>query len=52
MLPVSAAALMSMEKDRIKELERQVRELRQAKEILKKASTYFAAAELERPFRE
>ncbi|WP_292978896.1 IS3 family transposase, partial [Paracoccus sp. UBA5162] len=32
----------SAEKDRIKELEREVRELRQANEILKKASAYFA----------
>lgn len=38
--------LTSAEKDRIKELEREVRELRQANEILKKASAYFAAAEL------
>ena len=36
---------------RIKELEREVRELRQANEILKKASAYFAQAELDRPFR-
>ena len=43
--------LTSTEKDRIKELEREVRELRQANEILKKASAYFAAAELDRPFR-
>lgn len=43
---------MGMEKDRITKLERQVHELRQANEILKKASAYFAAAELERPFRE
>ena len=41
----------SAEKARIKELEREVRELRQAKEILKKASAYFAQAELDRPFR-
>jgi transposase len=34
------------EKARIKELEREVRELRQANEILKKASAYFAMAEL------
>jgi len=40
------AGLTSAEKDRIKELEREVRELRQANEILKKASAYFAAAEL------
>lgn len=39
------------EKTRIKELEREVRELRQANEILKKASAYFAQAELDRPFR-
>jgi transposase len=36
---------------RIKELERENRELRQANEILKKASAYFAQAELDRPFR-
>ena len=39
------------ERDRIKALEREVRELRQANEILRKASAYFAAAELDRPFR-
>ena len=43
--------LTGAEKDRIKDLEREVRELRQANEILKKASAYFAAAELDRPFR-
>jgi transposase-like protein len=32
-------------------LERENRELRQANEILKKASAYFAQAELDRPFR-
>ncbi len=41
----------TVEKARIKELEREVRELRQANEILKKASAYFAQAELDRPFR-
>jgi transposase-like protein len=41
----------SEEKAQIKELEREVRELRQANEILKKASAYFAQAELDRPFR-
>jgi transposase-like protein len=45
------AGLSSEEKNRIKELEREVRELRQANEILKKASAYFAQAELDRPFR-
>ena len=43
--------LTSAEKGRIKELEREVRELRTANEILKKASAYFAQAELDRPFR-
>lgn len=43
--------LSSDEKARIKKLERENRELRQANEILKKASAYFAQAELERPFR-
>jgi len=41
----------SAEKDRIEELEREVSELRQANEILKRASAYFAAAELDRPFK-
>lgn len=45
------AGLTSAEKDRIRELEREVRELRAANEILKKASAYFAAAGLDRPFR-
>jgi len=45
------AGLTSQEKDRIKELEREVRELRTANEILKKASAYFAQAELDRPFK-
>ena len=59
------SGLTSAEKDRIRELEREVRELRQGEEgqktvwgtvfptneILKKASAYFAAAELDRPFR-
>ena len=34
--------------DRLKELERENRELRQANEILRKASAYFAMAELDR----
>ena len=41
----------SAEMARIKERERENRELRQANEILKKASAYFAQAELDRPFR-
>jgi transposase-like protein len=36
------------EGERIKALEREVRELRQANEILRKASAYFAMAELDR----
>ena len=36
------------ERARIKELERENRELRQANEILRKASAYFAQAELDR----
>ena len=36
--------------DRLKELERKNRELRQANEILRKGSAYFAQAELARPF--
>lgn len=39
------------ERDRIRALEREVRELRQANEILRKASAYFAQAELDRPFK-
>ena len=39
------------EADRIKALERENRELRQANEILRKASAYFAQAELDRPFK-
>ena len=39
------------EQARIKALEREVRELRQANEILRKASAYFAQAELDRRFK-
>jgi transposase len=39
------------ERERIKALERENRELRQANEILRKASAYFAMAELDRPFK-
>lgn len=38
----------SEERERIKVLERENRELRQANEILRKASAYFAMAELDR----
>jgi len=40
--------LTTDERARVKELEREVRELRQANEILRKASAYFAQAELDR----
>lgn len=43
--------LTTAERDRIREPERENRQLRQANEILKKASAYFAQAELDRPFR-
>ncbi len=39
------------ERDRLKALERENRELRQVNEILRKASAYFAQAELDRPFK-
>lgn len=39
------------ETERIKALERENRELRQANEILRKASAYFAQAELDRRFK-
>ena len=41
----------SDERERIKVLERENRELRQANEILRKASAYFAMAELDRRFK-
>jgi transposase len=40
--------LTSDEKQRLKDLEREVRELRRANEILRKASAFFAQAELDR----
>lgn len=42
------AGLTSDEREQMKRLERENRELRQANEILKKASAYFALAELDR----
>ncbi len=42
------AGFTSDERARLKELEREVRELRRANEILRKASAYFAQAELDR----
>ena len=40
--------LTSSERERLKEQEREIRELRRANEILRKASAYFAQAELDR----
>ena len=42
---------MTDERERIKQLERENRELKQANEILRKASAYFAQAELDRRFK-
>ena len=42
------AGLTTDERERLKALERDNRELRQANEILRKASAYFAQAELDR----
>jgi transposase-like protein len=47
----SRAGLTTDERDRLKTLERENRELRQANEILRKASAYFAQAELDRRFK-
>jgi transposase len=47
----SRPGMTTGERDRIRALEREVRELRQANEILRKASAYFAQAELDRPFK-
>jgi transposase len=43
-----APGLKTEERGRLNELERENRELRRANEILRKASAYFAAAELDR----
>ena len=40
--------LTTNERERMKDLEREVRELKRANEILRKASAYFAQAELDR----
>jgi len=40
--------LTTQERERLKDLERENRELRRANEILRKASAYFAQAELDR----
>ena len=44
----AAPGLTTDERQRLKQLERENFELRRANEILKKASAYFAQAELER----
>ena len=43
--------LTTGERARMKELERENRELKRANEILRKASAYFAQAELDRPLK-
>jgi transposase len=44
----SRAGPTTSDLERLKQLERENRELRQANEILRKASAYFAQAELDR----
>ena len=46
--PTSANSITTSEAQRMKELEREVKELRRANEILKLASAFFAQAELDR----
>ena len=45
------SGMTSDDRARVRALEREVRELRQANEILRKASAYFAQAELDRPLK-
>ena len=45
------AGLRTDEKQRVKELERENRELKRANEILRKAAAFFAQAELDRRLR-
>jgi transposase-like protein len=45
------AGATSDDRERVRALERENRELRQANEILRKASAYFAQAELDRRFK-
>ena len=45
---LSRAGPTTDERERTKALEREIRELRQANEILRKASAYFAMVELDR----
>lgn len=46
--PANPVALATDDRARLKLLEREVQELRRANEILRKASAYFAQAELDR----
>ena len=45
------AGLTSDDRERLKKLERENRELKRANEILRKASAFFAQAELDRPLK-
>ena len=45
------AGMTSDDKNRLKQLERENRELKRANEILRKASAFFAQAELDRPLK-
>ncbi len=45
------AGVTSADRDRMRELERENKQLRQANEILRKASAFFAAAELDRTWK-
>ena len=47
----SGRGMTSDDRERVRALEREVRELRQANEILRKASACFAQAELDRPLK-
>ena len=46
---IPASVQAQSDKERIKELERECRELKQANEIIRKAAAFFAQAELGRP---
>ena len=48
---IPASVQAQSQEQRIKELERECRELRQANEIIRKAAAFFAQAELDRPLR-
>ena len=48
---MQAKGIVTLTAAKLKALERENKELRQANEILRKASAYFAQAELDRPFK-